>query len=578
MTFKRKDSTPPATWTRRRALRAAGALAAVAAAARPGLGRAEEPARPTARRAPLFDGMGEYRVDDASRSSLARRYVAQGMVLAWSFNGAEAARSFAGALETDPGCAAAAWGLAWSLGPTINADLADEDAPRVHSALERARALRAAAPPRWRDLIDALVLRHPVPGSAAVDEAAYEQPMAALTARHPRDADIATLAAEALMNLHPYDWWQGSARRPQPWTPIIERRLRRALALDPRHPGANHAWVHLMEGSAAPERAAREADRLRTLVPGSGHLLHMPAHIDMRLGCYAAAALANEHAIAADRRYLEQVDAQGAYRVGYVAHNWHFLWAAASMQGRSARAIAAADEAFAAGCGPARGGGGERPPPLTGTLQHLQALPALTRVRFGRWPQVIAQVPPPEGDAPYALALWHYARATAFVNLADTAAAQREAAALAAQAALLARPALAGLRIKGVQAASALAEIAMLTLEADFARAAGSPAQALAPLRRAVALEDDLAADEPHLWLAPTRQALGAVLLEASQPAEAARAFLQDLRHYPANGWSLFGLAAAQRAMRRHAQARATAARFGVAWRDADITLRAARF
>ncbi|MBL8340474.1 MAG: hypothetical protein JNL30_03310 [Rubrivivax sp.] len=560
-----KDSTLHGAWTRRRAMQAlqlAGAWAAVRPAAWAG---AQAGSR--AHHAPLFDGMGGYQVADASASALARRQVAQGMVLAWGFNGAEAARSFAGALESDPGCAAAAWGLAWSLGPTVNTDLAEADADRVHAALERARTLRAAAPPRWRDLIDALRLRHPVAGSAAVDEETYERRLAALVQRHPRDADIATLAAEALMNLHPYDWWQGRARRPQPWTPAIERRLQHALALAPLHPGANHAWVHLMEGSATPERAEREADRLRTLVPGSGHLLHMPAHIDMRLGRYAAATLANERAIVADLRYLEQVDAQGAYRVGYVAHNHHFLWASASMQGRGTLAVAAADEAFVAGCGPQ---GVPRGAPVPGTLQHLQALPALVRVRFGRWAQLTTAVPPPEGDAPYALALWHCARATAFARQGDADAARREGDAMAR---IAATPALAALRIKGVHAALTLLEIAQLTLQADLALAAGTPGQALAPLTRAVTLEDGLAPDEPHLWLAPTRQALGAALLAASRPAEAARAFAQDLRHYPDNGWSLFGLMQAQRALHQRGAAAQTAARFAAAWREADFAL-----
>ncbi|MBL8323984.1 MAG: hypothetical protein JNJ89_03400 [Rubrivivax sp.] len=562
----RKDSTLSAPWTRRQTLRALGQLAGPWVAVGPPAWAAADAQHHTDR-APLLYGMGGYQVPDASASALARRLVAQGMVLAWSFNGAEAARSFTGALEADPGCAAAAWGQAWSLGPTVNTDLADADAPRVHAALERARVLRASAPPRWHDLIDALRLRHPVAGSAAVDEEAYEKRLAALLHRYPRDADIATLAAEALMNLHPYDWWQGPARRPRPWTPAIERRLRHALALHPPHPGANHAWVHLMESSATPGRARREADRLRTLVPGSGHLLHMPAHIDMRLGRYAAATQANEAAVAADRRYLEQVDAQGAYRVGYVAHNHHFLWASASMQGRGALAIDAADEAFTAACGPQ---GVPRGAPVAGTLQHLQALPALARVRFGRWKQVTAGVPPPEGDAAYALALWHYARGTAFVRLGDAGSARREGDALTR---IAATPALAALRIKGVHAAGTLLEIAQLTLQADLALAAGTPAQALAPLARAVALEDGLAPDEPHLWLAPTRQALGAALLRASRPAEAARAFAQDLQHYPDNGWSLLGLMRAQRALHQRAAAAQTAARLAAAWREADVTL-----
>ena len=561
------NATPPSAddhsiaimaWTRR------SAIPAIVAAVVPGVRRAQAAAvGPEV--APLCDGMGAYRSSDASRSAVARRYVAQGLVLGWGFNPAEAARSFGGALAHDPHCAAALWGQAWALGPTINADMAADDAGAVDAALRRALALRSGASPRWRGLVDALAARHPRPGT--VDEEAYEASLRTLLARDPRDADIATLAAEALMNLHPYDWWHRDGHA-QPWTAEIERRLRAALALDAGHPGANHAWVHLMETSPAPRRAAAEAERLRTLVPGSGHLLHMPAHIDMRLGRYAAAVQANERAIEADRRYIAQVDAQGAYRVGYVAHNHHFLWAAASMQGASVRAIAAADEAYAAACGPRRGERG------VGTLQLFQALPLYARVRFGRWQELLTGVRPPDGDAPFALAIWHYARGTALARTGRLDEAERERRVLETMADA---PALVAVRLKAVHPATALATVARLTLRADLALARGRTSEALPLLAEAVAIEDGLERDEPHLWLAPTRHALGAAFLRAAQPAAAATAFEQDLRHYPDNGWSLLGLQQAQQALGLAAPARRTAARRAAAWRDADVTLDAPR-
>jgi tetratricopeptide (TPR) repeat protein len=516
--------------------------------------------------APLFDGMGSYRAADASASALARRYVAQGMVLAWGFNPAEAARSFEGALDHDPGCAAAAWGLAWALGPTINADMAAADAPSADQALRRARTLAPQAAPRWQALIDALSLRHPGPGR--LDEEAYERRMRALAARVPRDADLAVLAAEALMNLHPYDWWT-RAGRAQPWTGRIAALLEAAIALAPEHPGAHHYLVHLMETSPTPQRALASADRLTTLVPGSGHLLHMPAHIYVRLGRYADASAANERSIEADRRYLEQVDAQGAYRVGYVAHNHHFLWASASMEGRGQVAIAAADAAWPAACGPRAG---DR---STGTLQHLAALPLYARVRFGRWQELLTHTRPPDGPEPYPLAVWHYARGTALARSGRLAEARE---ALTALQATSAEPALAEARVKNINAAATLVQIARLTLQADLAAVQGRPAEALPALRQAVELEDGLAQDEPHLWLAPTRHALGAGLLAAGQAPAAERVFRQDLRHYPDNGWSLTGLLQAQRMQRHTAAARETAGRLRAAWRRADVALPAARF
>jgi tetratricopeptide (TPR) repeat protein len=516
--------------------------------------------------APLFDGMGPYRVTDASTNALARRYMSQGMVLAWGFNPAEAARSFAGALQHDAHCAAACWGLAWALGPTINTDMADADAARVGTALQRALALAPRATPRWRALITALVLRHPQPGTSEVDEDRYARRLRALVRQFPNDADVAMLAAEALMNLHPYDWWQPDGR-PQPWTGEVTQQLRRALALDPLHPGANHLWVHLFEQSSEPRRALPEANRLRTLVPGSSHLLHMPAHIDMRLGRYAEATAANQRSITADQRYLQQVDAQRAYRVGYVAHNHHFLWASAAMQGCSQLAIDAAWAAYPAACGSTGDDG-------SGTLQHYRVLPLYALIRFARWQDILTGTPPPDGAQPYPLAIWHFARGTALVRRGRLAEARTE---LERLVRLAADPALARARVKQVNPASALLQIALHTLRADLAQADGRTADALAGLRQAVAVEDGLQHDEPHLWLAPTRHALAAALLSARQWVEASRVLRQDLAHYPDNGWALSGLLQAQQATGQGAVARHTAARLKLAWRDADVALNGPR-
>ena len=424
---------------------------------------------------------------------------------------------------------------------------------RVRGALARARALAARTSPRDRDLIDALSVRHPIAGDpAALDENAYAERLRALARKYPRDALIATLAAEALLNLHPYDWWtaDGTGR---PWTDETRALLARALALAPEHPGANHYWIHLMESSAHPEEARASADRLRRLVPGSGHLLHMPAHIDMRTGRYADAVAANERAITADARYVAQVDAQGAYRVGYVAHNRHFLWAAAAMDGRSAAALAAARDAFPSACGPGRS---DR---STGILQHYYALPLFALVRFGRWREILEDTLPPDVAEPYPRAIWHYARGTAYARTGRIADAQSE---LDALSRLAADPALRQARIKNINPAESLVRIAGLTLGADIVAAEGQWDMAAGKLTEATSIEDALAYDEPHVWLAPTRHALGAALLATGRPAEAERVYREDLRHYPENGWSLIGLAQAQRAQGRADTARKPSAAF----------------
>jgi tetratricopeptide (TPR) repeat protein len=519
--------------------------------------------------APLLEGLASPAVRKASALPLAQRYFAQGMALAWGFNPAEAARSFAAATKADPRCALCYWGLAWSLGPSINADMAAGSAARVNDALARARVLSETVPRRDRAVIEALSARHPKRGDpAAVDEEAYAARMRALASAYPRDAEIAMLAAEAVMNLHPYDWW-GRDGRPRPWTAEIRTQLARALALEPSHPGANHYWIHLLESSPTPADAGASAERLAALVPGSGHLQHMPAHIYMRVGRYADAAAANEKAIAVDARYLAQVDAQGAYRVGYVAHNHHFLWAAAAMQGRSGVAIAAARAAYPTACGP---GNADR---STGILQHYYVLPMYALVRFGRWRELLEEMLPPDVNEPYALAIWHYARGTAFAKTNRVAEARGE---LAKVDSLVADPALLQARIKNINAASALVKIARLSLVADIALAEGRADAAVDALRDATAIEDGLVYDEPHLWLAPTRHALGAALLAANRPAEAASIYREDLAHYPENGWSLSGLASALRQQGDIAAAAAAEARFKIAWRDADVVLTGSRF
>ncbi len=495
--------------------------------------------RPTGE-APLFEGLDGYRHRVETRHPLARRYVDQGMMLVYGFNPEEAQRSFEAAVALDPRCATAWWGLAWACGPNINTDLNPRHEPRLLQALAQARRHAAAAAPAMRDLIAALSLRHPGPGR--VDEAAYAARLQQLSRRHPQDAEVALLAAEALLNLHPYDWWDG-AGQPLAWTPAIEALLQQSLRLQPRQPGAHHYWIHLQQSSAQPARGLDSANALRDAHAGSGHLLHMPSHIDMRVGRYAHAMQANQRGIAADEAYLRQVEEQGAYRVAYVAHNHHFLWASACMAGHPQVALQAAQSAWPAACGPAA-----RDPGLAITA-HFAALPSFTRVRFGQWQAMLSDTPPPDAPGPYALALWHYARGTAHAQLRQAEAAHQE---LLALEKLAADPSLSQFQLKNINPGRTVLAIALHTLRADLALLAGRPGLAADELRQATALEDRFHDDEPHLWLAPTRQAWGAALLSAGRPQEAERVYREDLAHYPANLWSLTGLAQALQAQGRN--------------------------
>ncbi len=516
--------------------------------------------------APLFPDLGRYRYPADTRVPLAQQYVDQGMLLVYGFNPAEAARSFAAATRADPKCATCWWGLAWALGPNINSDMEPAAAARVAAALRAAQQHAARATPAQRGLIAALALRHPKAGG--IDEERYAQAMERLARQFPDDGEVAMLAAESILNLHPYDWWapDGSAK---PWTLEIETLLQKALALVPDHPGAHHYRIHLLESSRHPEQGIASADALRFRVPGSGHLSHMPAHIYLRVGRFDEAIAASQRSIEADLRYLAGVDAQGAYRVGYVAHNHHFLYASAAMAGRAQLAIDAANAAWPAACGPRPG---DR---SSAILQHYYVLPLYALVRFGRWDQLLRDTLPPDVAEPYPLAIWHYARGTARAKRGQIVPAREDLARLERYAA---DPSLAQTRIKNINAAEKLARIAVLTLRADIALAERRAPEAVALLVEATAIEDGLTYDEPHLWLAPTRHALGEALLAADRPAEAERVYREDLAHYPDNGWSLKGLALAQKKQGRQAASLETEQEMRTAFRGADVLPPASRF
>ena len=534
--------------------------AAMASASAPGLRGA------ISSLAPLLTGLDGTHFPIESKNRRVRRYFDQGMLLVYGFNPAEAARSFEAALAIDPACATCWWALAWALGPNINTDMTPQAAGRVKQALGEARRHVQRASPVQRSLIEALALRHE--GDGAIDEEVYAQRMRSLARSYPRNANVAMLAAEALLNLHPYDWWAPGGA-PQPWTPEIESLLERSMALDARNPGAHHYWIHLQESSSHPQRALPSANLLRDAVPGSGHLLHMPSHIDMRVGRFDEAIRANQRSIQADQRYLAQVDAQGVYRVGYVAHNYHFLWAAASMAGRQQLALEAAQAAWPAACGPTRRD------PGTAIVQQYAVLPYFTLVRFGQWDELLRGTLPPDSAAPYPQAIWHYARGTALARTGQFAAAQQE---LDQLERLATEPGLASFKVKNVNPAALLARIALLTLRADIVLAHGVAPLAVALLREATRIEDALVYDEPHLWLAPTRHALGAALLAAGQPDQAELVYREDLARYPDNGWSLSGLALALAEQGHATQARQVGVRAKLAFRQAERLPTGSRF
>jgi tetratricopeptide (TPR) repeat protein len=521
--------------------------------------------------APLFDGMGDYHRTVTVADPGAQRYFDQGMVLAFGFNHAEAVRSFRAAQRLDPNCAMCFWGEALATGPNINvtangkAVMSSDEQLAAYAALQQAIALKPGATQNEIDLIDALAARYsaePVEDRDAYDRA-YAEAMAELNRKYPADDDTAAMFAEAWMNTMPWDYWS-DADTPRPAAVPVIAALEDIIARNPRHPLALHLYIHAVEASSNPGRAEAAADTLADLVPGSGHLVHMPAHIYWRVGRYHDAAAANVRAAGVDEAYIAQCNAQGFYPALYYPHNIHFLWAAASMAGQSAVAIEAARKVAA----------NVRLEQIEAfpSIEFFKTIPLLALTQFGRWDEILAEPAPPE-NLHYSTAIWHYARGVALANRGEIAAARGELESL--------EPLRDSVQMEFLDAAaypaSALLSIAGDLLNGEIALASDANAQAVERFTAAVATQDALPYMEPPFWYYPTRQSLGLAELRAGNAAEAERIYRRDLEDYPRNGWSMFGLLQSLRAQGRAADAAALQDRFDTVWSMADIELTASR-
>ena len=484
----------------------------------------------------LLDGLGDYRFPVTTRHPEVQRWFDQGMMLAYGFNHDAAERAFLKATELDPGCAMCWWGAALVLGPHVNAAMDPADNADAWQRLRRARELAPTVSAREQAFIQALSARYaedPPQDRRALDEA-YAEATRELVRRLPDDVDAAVFLAEALMDLQPWDYYDAQLQ-PKGHTEVL-RTLESVMEREPDHAGALHLYVHAVEASADPRRGVAAADRLRELVPGSGHLVHMPSHIYARVGRWRDAVLANQRAVEADDAYLAlcRGNSQGVYPLGYVPHNHHFLWFAASMEGNDAVARAAALATAERTDLPEL----MRQPGYAG-LQHYWLTPWFDRVRFGRWDE-IAGAGNPAPDLPYATAIWRYAQAMAAIRQQRLADAQAQ---LDALRPLAADPAVDALLVWDRYPLSHAARIAERTVTAELAAARGRHEEAVAALVQAVAIEDRIPYDEPPGWHAPVRQTLGAVLLQSWRAAEAEAVYREELRRNPGNGWSLYGLA-----------------------------------
>ena len=517
--------------------------------------------------APRLQDLGDHKFPVTTDSARAQLFINQAMMLTYGFNHAEANRSFQEAARLDPNCAMAYWGMALVLGPNINMAMAPEAEPQAYALIQKAIALKQGVSQREQAYIDALAKRYSSeekPDRAALDRA-YADAMRNLHKQYPDDLDAATLYAEAIMDLQPWNYWTRD-KQPYPETKEILSVLESVLERNAKHPGAIHLYIHTVE-YGRPELAETGAERLRNLAPGAGHLVHMPSHIFRRIGRYHDASNSNEDAIAADEDYITQCRAQGVYPLAYYPHNIHFLWDSATMEGRSQVAIGAALKSSSA-----IPEGAWREVPL---LHQFLVAPLFAYTRFGKWDLILNETSPPQ-DSLFWTGVWHYARGLAFTAKGELDEAQQE---LNSLVRINAEKSLEEYRVTfSRNGAKAILDIAAEVLAAELSAKKGDYDNAIARLHRAVLMEDNLIYNEPPDWHVPVRQSLGAVLIDAGQYAEAEAIYWQDLEQNRENGWSLFGLMQSLRAQGKDEIAAAIEERYKSAWKRADVQLTASRF
>jgi len=514
------------------------------------------------------EAAGEHYLIVNTRNPDVQALVDRAMVQTFGFNHAEANKLFKQAAGLDPDCAACYWGAAYVLGPNINAPMEPTAVTEAFELSRKAHDLRDKAHPRNRALIEALVARYeaePPEDRAPLDEA-YADAMRRVARRHPNDALVQALLAEALMDLHPWQYWKESGE-PEPYTPEILTALRGALRIHPDHLLANHLHIHAMEMSPNPKEAEASADRLRRLAPGAGHLLHMPAHIYMRIGRYADAAEVNRKAIEHDQAYKQRAHPEGIYPLGYMPHNRHFLVVALARSGQSRAAL---EHAFKLAQEVDQDKMRE---PGFGTLQHFWTMPLYIVGRFGKWDEILNQ-PSPDAGLKYPKGVWHYARGRALAAKGRLVEAQEH---LASLQRLAKHPFLEDITIWDVNATARLLEIAEKVLAGELAYAGGDLDAAIEHLREAVKREDALIYEEPSSWYYPARQSLGLVLMEAGRYEDAERVYRKDLDKHYNNGWSLLGLKQVLEKQGRDQEAENVEKQFQQAWAQADFLITRSR-
>jgi len=512
---------------------------------------------------PLYDNLGDYHYAITAATPLAQQYFDQGLRLYYAFNHAEAIRAFNEGARLDPNCGMCYWGTALSYGPNINLPMDSASGVAAYAAAQKALAVTQHVSAKERDMIDALATRYEeVPSADRTRlDTLYSQAMGSLAQKYSSDLEILTLYAESIMDLSPWEYWNRDGS-PRPDTPGLLAVLETVTSISPDHPGANHFYIHAVE-AVDPERAVSAAERLAGLMPGAGHLVHMPGHIYVRVGRYEDAIMANMHAVHADETYIaDQNPAFGVYVAGYYPHNYDFLAFAASMIGRSGQSIQAADKMTTLSSDDLLW------EPGMAFLQHHRTRHLQFKVRFGRWDEILA-VPAFDERLIHASAMWHYAQGRALVAKGDVEGAREH---LKFVEAASTNPEMMDTRLE-FNTSGVILSIAAEVLAGHISEAAGDLPSAVSHLETAAEMESNLVYGEPPDWSVPVREELGMVLLRAGDPTKAEEVFREDLHRFPDNGWSLHGLAMALKAQGKDDEAAEVSKQFDEIWASADVEL-----
>nr|WP_298926372.1 hypothetical protein [uncultured Allomuricauda sp.] len=511
---------------------------------------------------PLFENLGNLHFSISTEKERAQAFFEQGLKLSYAFNHAEGHRSFMEAARLDPNAAMTYWGQAFALGPNINDPLPDDERKnKINEAMTKAKHLAPNATPKEKALIKALSARYSEDLTKDVAELnmAYMEAMAKVVKKFPEDANIQILYAASVMNTVPWNYWDKDGN-PSPNIAEAKSALEKAMKLKPENPGGHHYYIHMVE-LPYPDLGVPSADKLASLMPGAGHIVHMPSHIYIRVGRYLDAVKVNQAAILADEDYISQCFAQGLYPLAYYPHNIHFLWSSASLLGASEIALDAAKKTA------------EKVPvgelvemPF---LQDFASTPLLAYTRFGKWNEILS-IPAPSSNIKHLNLIRHYARGLAFIRKGNSKEAKEE---LEALAQLKNDSELETLVATPNNASIHSANIAYEVVAGELAAMEGDLSKAIEHLSSAVVFEDGLTYTEPAAWHIPTRQNLGAVLMQAKRYGEAEKIYKEDLAVLRQNGWSLIGLYNAYMAQGKVVEAKKIKKEFDNAWEHADIKI-----